>query len=219
MTHRLAERLALGLELLAGGAVLVPGLRKLGEPDRLEPRFAIRVLVAKDAPGNAEPFLAIVANGNRLFVKAALLLADFLGNVADVGHAVGIELRPVVERANHIWAGPRLNGGRGARLDVVAVDHFNIERDAEILGGGRDNLLAQDLVGPGNEIVPAQPVHRGALRVGRRPSGRQNCSKSSARRSDGAGTRNLKQFSPMNPSHWNPPSKTSTIAFLVGTFF
>jgi hypothetical protein len=32
VTERLTERLALGLKLFAGVAVLVPGLRKLGEP-------------------------------------------------------------------------------------------------------------------------------------------------------------------------------------------
>src|SRR5205823_4843965 len=101
MAHGLADRLAFGLELFAGGTVLVPGFWKLRDPDRIEPRFAISVLVAKDAPGDADPFLAIVANSNRLFVEAALILADFLGDVADVGRAIGVELRPIIECANH----------------------------------------------------------------------------------------------------------------------
>src|SRR5262249_15793638 len=135
VSHGLAERLALGLELLAGIAVLVPGFRKLGETDRLEPRFAIGVLVAKDAPRHAQPFLAVIGDRDRLFVKAALVLAEFLGHFAHVSHALGIKLRRIVQRANHVRARARLNGGRGARRDVIAVDHFDIERDAEILGG------------------------------------------------------------------------------------
>src|SRR5947209_2537500 len=72
VADRLANRLTLGLELLAGRAVLVPGLRKLVVADRLVPRLAIGILVAEDAPRHAEPFLAVIGDRDRFFVIAAL---------------------------------------------------------------------------------------------------------------------------------------------------
>src|SRR5262249_807580 len=205
VSHGLAEWLALGLELLAGVAILVPGFRKFVVADRVEPRFAIGIFIAEDAPRHSEPFLAIVGDGNRFLVKAALVLAEFLGNLADVGDAFGIQLRPVVQRANDVRDGARLNGGRSARLNVIAVDHLDIERDAEILGGCRYDLLAQNFIRAGNEIVPAQPVYGRALRIGRRPATCQNRSNPSGSCRNRASAGKLKQLAPMNSSHWNPP--------------
>src|SRR5262249_41327803 len=134
-------------------------------------------------------------------VEAALVLADLLGDIADFGEAVGIELRPIVQRANHIRSGARLNGGRGARLDVVTVDHLDIERDAEVLRRGRHDLLAQKLVRGGNEVVPPQPVPGRSLRIGGRPAASQDRRNPSGFRRKRAGARKLEQLAPMNSSH------------------
>jgi hypothetical protein len=39
-----------------------------------------------------------------------------------------------------------LDGCRGTRLDVVAVDHLDVEPDAQILGAGRNDLVAQQSI-------------------------------------------------------------------------
>ena len=66
-------------------------------------------------------------------VIAALRLADLLGDVADIGEALGIELRPVVERHDDVGAGAGLDRRGDARLDVVGVDGLDLELDAERL--------------------------------------------------------------------------------------
>ncbi len=56
-----------------------------------------------------------------------------LGDVADVGKALGVELRPVVEPQNDVGAGAGLNRRGDARLDVVGVDRLDGQLDAEVL--------------------------------------------------------------------------------------
>jgi hypothetical protein len=104
MTERLADWLAIGLEFLPCRAVLVPGFRKLGDADRFEPRFAVGILRANDAPRNAKPSLAVVGDGSRFLIKAALVFTDFIGNFADVRDAVGIKLRSIVQCTDDVRA-------------------------------------------------------------------------------------------------------------------
>ena len=54
---------------------------------------------ADDAPRHCDPFLAVIGDGAGYFVEAALGLADFLSDVADVYDALAVKLRPIVEHA------------------------------------------------------------------------------------------------------------------------
>src|SRR6185437_2002339 len=205
VTDRLAERPALRLEFLAGLEIFVPGLRELAVPRFLEPRLAIGDLRAEHTPRQGDPFLAVVRDDPRLLVVAALRLADRIGDVAHVNHALGIELRPIVESANHVRPGARLDCGGGARLDVVAVDHLDVELDAERLGAFRDDLVAQQLVGGRHEIVPAQPMDAGALRIGGRLAQSEHRTDAARSCGDRAGAGQLKQLAPTYAGHVSPP--------------
>src|ERR1700730_19090496 len=74
----LAERPALGLQFLAGVAVVVPGSRKLAVlvADFLQPGFAVGDQAAADRPRHADPFAVNIVDDPRQVVIAALLLAD-----------------------------------------------------------------------------------------------------------------------------------------------
>src|SRR5580704_14879998 len=203
MAERLAERAALGLELLAGLAVLLPRLRELAAviADLREPRFAIGDLQADDAPRRRDPFLAVVGDRLRRVVEAALRLAELVRHVAHVGDAFAVELRPVVERADDVRARPGLHRRGDARLDVVAVDGLDVELEAERLLALRRDLLAQQLVGSGDEVVPAQPVQRGALRERGRPAGGEDRRHAAAPGRERAGAGQLEKFSSIDASH------------------
>jgi hypothetical protein len=83
-------------------------------------------------------------------------------------------MRVVVEEHDEVGAGAGLDGGGDARLKVVAVDRLEIDLDPEGLLRLRQDLAAKELVGGGDEIVPAQPMNGRRLRVGRRPAGGQD---------------------------------------------
>ncbi len=108
----LADRMALGLELLAGLAPFLPGFRIFFRPiaDFVPPRGAVGDLQADDRVGNGKPLLAVI--GDRLggFVIAALCFADLLGDVADIGDTLGVELRPIVDRADDVGTGAGRDG-------------------------------------------------------------------------------------------------------------
>src|SRR5262249_51301757 len=70
VAERLAERPALRLQLLAGLAVLLPGLRKLLEAGLGEPGFAPRDLGADDAPGHRHPLLPVMRDRLRFGIEA-----------------------------------------------------------------------------------------------------------------------------------------------------
>src|SRR5262249_38254847 len=74
VAERLTDRMSGGLELLAGGPVLLPGLRELavGIADLGEPRLAVGDERAEDAPRQRHPFLAVVGDGAGFLVVAAL---------------------------------------------------------------------------------------------------------------------------------------------------
>src|SRR5581483_2343012 len=106
VAERLADRPALGLQLLAGVLQLVPGVGEGVVADLVQPRFAVGDEAAADRPGQADPLVADRRGDLADVVKAALLLADLLGQLADVGEAGGVKLRPVVERHDDVRAGP-----------------------------------------------------------------------------------------------------------------
>src|SRR5262249_2110148 len=112
VAERLAEWPAFGLELFAGFAVLLPSLRELAAAiaDFLEPGFAIGQQPAASSPRHADPFPADGGDEPRDVVEAALRLAHRLGHVADIGHTLGIELRPIADCIDDIGTGARLNG-------------------------------------------------------------------------------------------------------------
>src|SRR6185437_1570521 len=210
VAKRLADRVAVGLELLAGRLVLVPGRGEALEADLLEPGLAIGNLRAEHAPGGGDPFLAVIGDDLGLVVEAALLLADLLDEVGHIDDALGVELRPVVEAADDVRPRARLDRRGGARLDVVAVDHLDGELDAQRLSAFRDDLLAQHLVGGRNEVVPAQPVERGALGIGRGTTGGEDGGDAAGPRRQSTGTGKLQKLAPTNARHdpsslvWRP---------------
>src|SRR5438128_8638434 len=99
MPGGLPERPALGLHFLAGVAVFVPGSRELTVlvADLLEPGFAVSDQPAADRPRHADPLAVDIVDDFRQVVIATLLLADRLGDIGDVGEALEIEARPVVD--------------------------------------------------------------------------------------------------------------------------
>src|SRR6185437_6861274 len=188
-------------ELLTEVAVLVPGFWELVVSDRFEPRFAVGAFVADNAPRHAEPPLAVIGDGRRFVIKATLILADFLGGIAHIKNTIGVKLRPIVQRADDVGAGTGLNRSGGTRLDVVAVDHLDSERDAQILGALRGDLVAQKRVRLGNEIVPAQPMQRCALGKRGRLAGCQYGRHTAAARGQRPSAGNFQESSPTNAWH------------------
>src|SRR5262249_32999386 len=114
--ERLSDWLALGLELLAGLAILVPRLRKLLEANFVEPRSPVGDRVSNDAVGHGEPLAADLGARVEHVIEAGLTLTDRLGDVRDVDESVGVELRPVPQHLDDVGAAARLHGGGDARL-------------------------------------------------------------------------------------------------------
>src|SRR6266404_1170206 len=106
MAERLTERAALRLQLLAGLAPLLPGLRVFLRivADLAPPGFAVDDLQSDDRERHCDPSAAVIGDRARGFVETALGLADFLRHVADIGDAGGIELRPVGNRLDDVGA-------------------------------------------------------------------------------------------------------------------
>ncbi len=176
MRQGLPVRPVLGFEQFTDGPVVFPGLRKLvgAGTHILEPRCAVDRHGAEDRIGHRNPFLAVIGDRMRGFVIAALRVADLLGDVADIDGAVGVELRPVVDRHQDVGAGFRLDRRTDPRLHAVAVDGFDLERDAERLLGLVGDLAAQQLVGNRHEVDEFEPMQGRSLRISRRPPGGQD---------------------------------------------
>src|SRR5205823_2709474 len=98
-----------------------------------------------------------------------------------------------------------LDGGGGARLQVIAVYGLDVELDAERLVGSRGNFLFENLVGRRNKVIPAQPVHRRALGKGGRPRGGENSGNARGFRRKRPRAGQLQQLASMYPSHIHPP--------------
>src|SRR5215831_16569041 len=163
VTQRLADGLALGLELLADLAVFLPGLGEFLDAELVEPRTTVGDGVAAAPVRHGEPLAADLGARVEDVVVAALRLADRLGHVGDVDEGVGVELRPVPQHLDDVGAGARLDGGGDARLQVVGVDE--LERDLGSQRLRRLRGLAPQLdVGLGDEVDPPDDVELGALR-------------------------------------------------------
>src|SRR5438552_1343543 len=121
MTRGLPQRMPGRLQFLAGGAVLVPGLGKLAVAvaDFGEPGFAVGEEARDDRPRYAEPFLAVVAGDLEEIPMASLLLSDVLDHVADIDDAVGVKLRPVAQREDHVRPRAGLDRRGDPRLQIV----------------------------------------------------------------------------------------------------
>src|SRR5579883_731347 len=189
------DGLAVGLDLLAAPRPQpgIPEARRVAE--RVAERLADRPALGLQLLAGV---LQLVPGVGEDVVEAALLLADLLGQLADVGEAGGVKLRPVVERHDDVRAGPRLDRRGDACLDVVAVDGFEIELDAERLLALLGDLALEQLVGSRHEIGPAHPMNRRTLGEGRRAAARQD------RRDAAAGK--LQHPAPIDPFHVRSPS-------------
>src|SRR5690349_14211473 len=159
------------LQLLAGLAPLLPGFRIFLRPvaDLIPPRGAVDDLQSDNRVRDGNPPLAVIGDGLRGFVIAALRLADFLRDVADVGGALRIELRPIVDLTDDIRAAAGLDGRGGARLDGQAVYGFEVKLDAEVFLALLEYLRPERLVGHRHIIGPSDPMQCGALGKSRRP--------------------------------------------------
>src|SRR5438270_6057228 len=128
MRHGLPERVPLSLQLLPAVPPLLPARRVFLRPvsDFVPPRSTVDNLQTDDRVRDSEPFLAVI--GDRLcgLVEAALRLADLLADIADIDDAVGIELRPIVDRADDLGAGSGGYGRGHARLDRQPVHAFEV---------------------------------------------------------------------------------------------
>src|SRR4030095_15512781 len=186
VAERLAERTALGLQLLGDLAIALPGVGELGRADLVEPRLAIGDHAADHGPRHAHVHaLAVGADRLGILVDAALALADFLGQRAHVDDAVGVEMGVAVERHDDVGTGARLDAGGDARLQVVAVDGLEVDLHAELFLGLRDPFLAGHLVGRGNEIDPLQPMDGLLLGIGGCAAARQDASHAAQSRATG----------------------------------
>ena len=174
VAERLAERPALGLQLLGDLAIGLPGVGELGGADFVEPRLAVGDHAADHRPRHAHEDLAVAADGFGIRKQPALALGDFVGERAHVDDAVGIEMGVAVERHDQVGTGARLDGGRDARLQIVAVHRLELHLDAEVLLGRRHQLLVEHLIGRRHEVDPLQPVDGLLLGVGRHAAGRQD---------------------------------------------
>jgi hypothetical protein len=92
-----------------------------------------------------------------------------------------------------IGAGPRLDGGGDARLQIVGVDGLERDLGAQRLSRLRE-LASQLLVGLGDEVVPPDDVQRRALGEGRSTPGGDSALDAGRRRH--RGRRELKEATP-----------------------
>jgi len=137
---------------------------------------------------------------------ATLGAADLLCHVTDIGEAFSVELRPVAERHDDVRSGSRLDRRGNARLQVVGVDGFDLERDAGRLLAFLRDLAFEQHVRSRYEIRPAKPVDGGPLRECRRSSGGQDGSEATSLRRDGTGCGNFQKSTSRDASHDFPLS-------------
>jgi hypothetical protein len=190
----LADRLALLLESRADLPVLLERLRRLAGADLREPRAPVGDQAAAGAVGEREPLLALPCRRLRVLVVAALLLGLPLAEIADVGEAVLVEVRPVVQHHDDVRPRARLDGRGDARLQVVGVDRLERDLDLRLLAV-LGVLPAQLDVPLGDEVDPLQHLDLGALRVGGGAPGREDALEARER---GGTARGLQQGAPVD---------------------
>src|SRR5262249_2719298 len=128
MAQSLTERLALRLQPLAGIDVIFPGSGELLRAiyDCRPPGFAIGHQYTQDWARDSDPSSAVIGDGDSGLVIAAQSIADLLCDVADIGDAAAVELRPIVDRHDDVGPGRRLDRRGNARLDAVPLDRLDI---------------------------------------------------------------------------------------------
>jgi hypothetical protein len=145
-------------------------------------------------------------------IIAALRLADFFGHVGQIHDAVGIELRPAADHHHDVGARPRLDRRGRARLDVVGVDRFEVELDAERLLAFLGDLALEDLIGGRDEIGPAHPMHGRPLRIGGRPARREDGGEATGARCRGTRAGKLQKPASRHARHRFLPESSGAIA-------
>ncbi len=206
MSERLTKGMAVGFQFLAGFPPFLPSLRVLAASiaDLLPPRGSVDDLQTDNGPGHRDPFMAVIGDGPRGFVKAALRLADFLRDVADVDDAVGIELRPVVERHDDVRTSAGLDSRSNPRLDRQPIDRLEVELDPQILLALLIDFRLEQLIGRRHVVRRLEPVKRGALGEGRRPPRGQDPSDPAGASGSHASAAKLQQPTPINAFHVSP---------------
>ena len=174
VAERLTDRPARGFELLANLAILLPGVGEGRRADLVEPRFSVGDHGADDSPWQGDPLLAVGRVRFAQIVVAVFGLAHTACEVGQVDDALRIDLRVVVEEHDDVGTCARLNRRGDTRLQVVAIHGLEIDLDSQRLLGGRQQLLAQQLIGSRHEVVPAQPVYGRALCKSGRAAGGQD---------------------------------------------
>jgi hypothetical protein len=130
VTELEAERVTVGLELGAGFQELIPGVRKLVEADLLEPVHTPVHQLPDIAEGNGLPFAIDDAGLLGRFVPTALLLADLLGDVADVDVLLVVEERPIEEVEGQVGAASSLGDGGNPGLQAANACELIADLDA-----------------------------------------------------------------------------------------
>src|SRR5262249_55345713 len=160
------DRVALLLQDLSVMQELGPRLRHL-EPRLLEVHHVIGGRERHPEPRHG--FLA--RSGMRAFpgkrIPAAVLLAELVDAVADVGVMVLVEDRISVARQDQIVAGLRLGLRRELRGELQMRDGIDADGDAGLLAEHL-GLSAELVIRGGNEVVPGQEGELAFLSVGRR---------------------------------------------------
>ena len=174
VAERLTDRPALGLELLANLAILLPGVGEGRGADLVKPRFSVGDHGADDGPWHGDPLLAVRRVRFAQIVVPAFGFAHTACEVGQVNDALRIDLRVVVEEHDDVGTCARLNRRGDTRLQVVAIHGLEINLESQRFLGGRQQLLAQQLVGSRYEVVPTQPVYRRALCKGGRAASGQD---------------------------------------------
>src|SRR5712664_4624623 len=102
VAERLTDRPALGLELLANLAILLPSVGEGRGADLVEPRFSVSDHGADDSPWLSDPLLAVSRVRFAQIVVAAFGLAHTTCEVGKVDDALRIDLWVVVEKHDDV---------------------------------------------------------------------------------------------------------------------
>ncbi len=111
-----------------------------------------------------DPLALALAGGLGRGNPAAILLAEVVGDVADLEALVGEEVRQRVQAPHHVRALPGVGGHGRLGLDVVEGFVGDVHLHAGGLGEGLDDLQELRVLGF-HEALPAQHVDRG-VRLG-----------------------------------------------------
>ena len=163
------HRVALLLEHLALLEELIPGLRWVLEPGLLEVSHVIRAGEGDPEPRDGLPARLRLAALRGKVIPAPTLLPDLLDDVVHADEEVLVEERVGAGRPVHVVARLRLRlgGDLGRHLQM----RHGIHAHRAVVGlAERFRLLAQLVVGGGDEVVPREKGQLTLLGVGRSPA-------------------------------------------------